>query len=259
MEEKLQEVSGKQGGYTLILGRGSSSLGPDLDLQFCSRGEGVINQSGDEPVYSTVSQERGLPGDASDEVGKALGAADVREKVVLHLAIFSGLRSGEMLAIQRRNVAPDGSFVEVEQRVYRGKLANPKNNKHRTVAVPPRTAVLLVEWLRTAVDPEPNAWVFASENRKTPLWRDNLLRRYVRPALEKVDLGWMDFKVMRRTNASLGHGAKIDPKVSADQPRGNGAGIEKFVLGGAEGIDAAVRDWRDSLRKRNVPERRLPM
>ena len=58
--------------------------------------------------------------------------------------------------------------------------------------------------------------MFASETGKTPLWRDNLLRRHIRPALETVGLGWVDFKVMRRSNATLGHG-KVDPKVAADQ------------------------------------------
>ena len=134
-----------------------------------------------------------------------------------------------MLAIQRRNVSADGSAVEIEQRVYRGEFDDPKNGKKRTVAVPPRTAALLVEWLSAAVDPEPNAWVFASENRETPLWRDNLLRRHIRPSLEKVNLGWVDFKVMRRTNASLSHGAKVDPKVSADQ-RGHGTAYRLMFI-----------------------------
>src|ERR1035441_3428852 len=69
---------------------------------------------------------------------------------------------------------------------------------------------VLAEWLDTGVDPGPDAWVFASETRDTPLWRDNLLRRHIRPHLEALEpsLGWVDFKVMRRTNASLGHSAK---------------------------------------------------
>src|ERR1035438_3450275 len=44
----------------------------------------------------------------------------------------------------------------------------------------------------------------------------------------KVGLGWVDFRVMRRTNASLGHDAKVDPKVSADQ-RGRGIGVSLDV------------------------------
>ena len=82
-------------------------------------------------------------------------------------------------------------------------------------------------WLESAVSDEPNAWVFASENRETPLWRDNLLRRHIAPALTKVGLGWVDFRVMRRTNASLGLG-KVDPKVAADQ-RGHGIGVSLDV------------------------------
>ena len=164
----------------------------------------------------------------ADEVEKALDAVEFREKVILHLAIFSGLRPGEKLAIRRRNVATDGSSVEIERRVYRGELDSPKNGETRIVAIPPRSAALLVEWLNAAVDPAPDAWVFASENRETPLWRDNLLRRHIRPALRKVGLGWVDFKVMRRTNASLGQDAKVDPKVSADQ-RGHGIGVSLGV------------------------------
>ncbi len=158
---------------------------------------------------------------------KALEAVEFREKVILHLAIFSGLRPGEILALRRRSIGQDGSSVKIDQRVYRGDLDVPKNGKARVVAVPPRSAALLSEWLAAAVDPEPEAWVFASENRKTPLWRDNLLRRHIRTQLEAVGLGWVDFKVMRRTNASLGHG-RVDPKVAADQ-RGHGIGVSLDV------------------------------
>ena len=178
---------------------------------------------------------------------KALGAVEFREKVILHLAIFSGLRRGEMLAIQRQNVSPDGRCVEISQRVYRGDLDTPKGDETRSVSVPPRTAALLVEWLCAAVDPEPTAWVFASENRETPLWRDNLLRRHIRPALAKVNLGWVDFKVMRRTNASLGHDAKVDPKVSADQ-RGHGIGVslDVYTKSSMGKKAAAVKKLEDS-------------
>jgi integrase len=180
-------------------------------------------------LYTPKNAKKGAcPVMTADEVEEAVGAVHFREKVILHLALFSGLRPGEMLAVRRRHIAPDRSSVTIEQRVYRGVLDDPKNSQSRTVAVPPRTAALLREWLDTAVDPAPDAWVFASENRETPLWRDNLLRRHVRPALRKIGLGWVDFKVMRRTNASLGQDAKVDPKVSADQ-RGHGIGVSLDV------------------------------
>ena len=196
----------------------------------------------------STAKEGDCPAMSAVEVEKALGAVEFREKVILHLAIFSGLRRGDMLAIQRQNVSPDGRCVEISQRVYRGDLDTPKGDETRSVSVPPRTAALLVEWLCAAVDPELTAWVFASENRETPLWRDNLLRRHIRPALAKVNLGWVDFKVMRRTNASLGHDAKVDPKVSADQ-RGHGIGVslDVYTKSSMGKKAAAVKKLEDSV------------
>src|SRR5271165_6452085 len=70
----------------------------------------------------------------------------------------------------------------------------------------------------------PEAWVFASENQKEPMWRDNVWYRCMLPRLEAIGLGWATFQVLRRTHASLGHEAGIDPKVAADQ-RGHGIGV----------------------------------
>jgi len=44
------------------------------------------------------------------------------------------------------------------------------------------------------------------------------------PKLEPIGLAWANSQVLRRTHASLGHDAGIDPKVSADQ-RGHGIGV----------------------------------
>jgi integrase len=99
----------------------------------------------------------------ADEAEAVVGAVEFREKVIVQLAIFAGLRPGEILALQRRHVAPDRSSVEINQRVYRGDIDRPKNGESRFVAVPPRTAALLAEWLDTAVGPGPESWVFASK------------------------------------------------------------------------------------------------
>ena len=195
------------------------------------------------------------------DVEIALNAVEFREKVILHLAIFSGLRPGEILALRRCDVAKDGRSVGIQQRVYRGDLDAPKNGKTRTAAVPPRAAALLLAWLEAAVDHEPTAWVFASETRETPLWRDNLLRRHIRPPLEQVGLGWVDFKIMRRTNASLGQVAKVDPKVSADQ-RGHGIGVslDVYTTSNLQQKGVAAKKLEDSVLGRKVvrmPKRKV--
>jgi hypothetical protein len=54
--------------------------------------------------------------------------------------------------------------------------------------------------------------------------RDNFLR--AEPSLQagKIGLGWVNFQVLRQTQASLGHKEGIDPKVAADQ-RGHAIGV----------------------------------
>jgi integrase len=159
-----------------------------------------------------------------EEVNAALGAVELREQLLLHMAIFSGFRPGEMLGLQRRHVTEDATVVKVEQRVYRGDIDDPKTNpSRREVAIPPRTAELLFRWMNSAVGPEPEAYVFAGERGK-PIWRDTLLYDHIRPKLKPLGLEWVNFQVMRATHASIGHRLKLDPKVTADQ-RGHGVGV----------------------------------
>jgi hypothetical protein len=62
-------------------------------------------------------------------------------------------------------------------------------------------------------------WLFPSENLKMPIGADNMMARYIRPKLkaDNVGLGWVDYRVMRRTHSSLMNAHGVDPKVIADQ------------------------------------------
>jgi integrase len=158
------------------------------------------------------------------EAQQHINALDLRERVIDHLALFVGMRPGEILALQRRHVAEDCGELVIEQRLYRGDIDDPKTtSSKRTVGIPSQTARELGDWM-ALVDRKPEAWVFASENPAKPLWRDNVWYRNMRPKLEPLGLGWANFQVLRRTHASLGHDLKIDPKVAADQ-RGHGIGV----------------------------------
>ena len=158
------------------------------------------------------------------EVEQFIKVLQQRESVIAHLAIFCGMRPGEILALQRRHIATDCKRLSIDQRVYRGDIDTPKTHSStRTVAIPPKTANRLKEWMEL-VNNNPNAWVFASENASKPMWRDNVWYRHMKPLLDPLGLSWATFQVLRRTHASLGHDAGIDPKVSADQ-RGHGIGV----------------------------------
>ena len=68
-------------------------------------------------------------------------------------------------------------------------------------------------------------FIFVSENPQKLIWRHNVWYSvHAAPPEKSIGLGWKRiFRVRRRTHASLGHEAGIDPKVSADQ-RGHGIG-----------------------------------
>jgi hypothetical protein len=101
---------------------------------------------------------------------------------------------------------------------YRGKVDTPKTQKSiPVVALSASVREDLETWLTRSPN-DPASWLFPSEKLDTPLSRDNALYRYIRPRLEKVKLGWVDFQVMRRTHSSLMRELGVDPKVVANLP-----------------------------------------
>ncbi len=145
----------------------------------------------------------------------------------MRLALFSGMRPGEILALQWKHVADD--HVDVMQRLYRGKLDRPKSERSkRKVALSSGTRQFMAEWRRTQASVDPDGWVFPSATTDTPLGRDNAWKRLIAPRLKTIGLEWATFQIMRRTHASLSRQAGIDPKLVADQ-LGHGLGVSLAV------------------------------
>src|SRR5947208_12602881 len=145
----------------------------------------------------------------------------------LCLALFSGMRPGEIFALQLKHIADD--HVEVVHRIYRGKLDRPKSERSkRTVALSSTTQSLITQWRQQSGSSDPDAWVFPSAKLTTPLGRDNAWRGLIAPRLKTIQLEWATFQIMRRTHASLSRQAGIDPKLVADQ-LGHGLGVNLDV------------------------------
>src|ERR1022692_3720454 len=125
-----------------------------------------------------------------EEVEHYIKALEQRESVIAHLALFAGMRPGEILALQRRHVSGDCRRVRIEQRLYQGDIDTPKTNSStRTASIPPKTPSQLQVWMELSAE-QPEAWVFASENPATPMWRDNVWRSRRQPQLKSVGLPW---------------------------------------------------------------------
>ena len=157
-------VPGAEGGIRTVIQRcGSHPVGPLFNVRDGSVGK-VIAVNPTTALYTPKTAKRSESQSMSaQQVELALGAVNFREKVILRLAVFAGMRPGELLAIQREHVKPDASVIEIRRRVYRGKFATPKNGLVRTIAIPPSTASLLRDWMEKAVDQNPEVYVFAGE------------------------------------------------------------------------------------------------
>lgn len=202
--------------YKLAVAEGYAQRDPSISLY-------IPKEAVTEPTRAMTARE----------VEPYIAALNARERVIASLAIFAGMRPGEILGLQRQHVSDDCTSVTIAQRLYRGDIDTPKtNSSKRIVAIPPKTAGLLKEWMELVEEGE-EAWVFVSENPKKPVWRDNIWYRHMKPKLDLIGLGWASFQALRRTHASLGHKAGIDPKVSADQ-RGHGIGVALDVYTKAE-------------------------
>jgi integrase len=151
-----------------------------------------------------------------EEVNKCFSVLELRDRLIVKLALLAGMRPGEILALRWKWLTDHSA--EVQQRIYRGELDVPKTRKsNRSVALPDGLSADIKAWMAVSPDARPEAWVFPSENLRTPLSRDNVWRRSIQPKLESVGLGWASFQVMRRTHSTLMNKLQVDPKLVADQ------------------------------------------
>ena len=162
-----------------------------------------------------------------EDVVRFLATVELRERLIVKLAIFAGMRPGEIFGLKWRHVKDDSAVIE--QRLYRGKINTPKTHRSiRVAAFTPTIVSEMQEWKTLCPSSQPDAWVFPSERLVTPLDKANWWRRDMEPKLKPIGLQWATFQVMRRTHASLSRRAGIDPKVVADQ-LGHGLGVNLDV------------------------------
>ncbi len=149
------------------------------------------------------------------DVRTGINILALRERIVFKLATVAGLRPGEIFGLRRHRVLEQ--VVDIQQRIYRGQIDTPKTHRSvRHVALASMICEDIDAWLGSSPG-GPEAWLFPSERLTTPISKDNLMGRYMKPALRKAGLGWVNFLVMRRTYSTLmNNEVGADPKVVAD-------------------------------------------
>src|SRR5262249_32416907 len=107
----------------------SSSLGFTRDLSLGRPGRPIDKQPGRDVIHTPPPGNR-FPTDLGPaQVQAILDVLDLRERLIVRLALFSGMRPREILALQWKHVADD--HVAVVHRLYRGKLDRPKSERSK--------------------------------------------------------------------------------------------------------------------------------
>jgi len=144
------------------------------------------------------------------------------------LALSTGMRQGELLALRWRDVDLEGGTLQVRATLQRTRdgfqFAEPKTARSRRQVALTKPAVealrrhrsrQLEERLQMGAAWEDNDLVFANEVGR-PIEAGNLIRRSFHPLLDRAGLQHIRFHDLRHTAATLALGKGVHPKIVAE-------------------------------------------
>lgn len=139
-----------------------------------------------------------------------------RERLCFDLVMFAGMRESEAFGLWCADINEHG--IQIARSWYKGRYEPPKTPKsERTVGVPEEILSRLRDWVARLPANGPTDCVFPSTSLVTPIWPESVLRNYVRPKLRPIELGWINFAVLRRSHSTLHKRRNSDLKIIADQ------------------------------------------
>jgi integrase len=163
----------------------------------------------DNPVHGVRMPERSLKRPhrflSLDEVRRLIAASDEPVRTIVLLAVMTGLRIGEILALRWGRINFATGTVRVEETCYNGHFDTPKTRaSRREVPLTPAMTRALQAHRVSCRDTANEALVFATR-RGTPLASNNLRKRQLHPASQRAGLGSIDWHSLRHTHGTLLH------------------------------------------------------
>lgn len=141
-----------------------------------------------------------------EQLATFLAVVHPRHRLMFELIAATGLRVGEVLALQWKHVRIDGDrpVVRVRRTASQRGGFNPPKSRHGRRDVPLDAALVsaLRRWRAETEWPGDEDLVFPS-GRGTVLQYSNVLRRVVKPAMEEAGAPWAGFHSLRHSFASL--------------------------------------------------------
>jgi integrase len=136
-----------------------------------------------------------------EQISPLLAALKEPVRTMVLVGVLTGLRIGEILALDWKNVDFNSSEIRVEQACYRGLIGTPKTKgSRRTLPMPEALKDALKRLNEKSASAE--RLVFHTRNG-TPFSDTNLLHHHLKPVGRKLGMPWLNWHTLRRTHATL--------------------------------------------------------
>ena len=148
-----------------------------------------------------------------EEVRRFLAAAEPDYWLLFATAVFTGLRRGEVLALQWGDIDWQRHQINVRRSLWRGQFIGPKTKRaYRSVDLAPQLEAALLEARPNLRTGELATTLIFSNRNGRPLEPDNLVKRHFLPTLARAELPRIRYHDLRHTTASLLIAAGEHPK-----------------------------------------------
>lgn len=145
---------------------------------------------------------------------------------MVYVAVFTALRVSELAALRWRNIHT--TSITIEERFSRGDFDQPKSQASRATIPVDAHVIARIERLkslevlvragyatrryRVVKSDAPDDLVFQSVAKGAPMRDNNILTRHIKPTARKLNLGWVNWQVLRRSCATWLQQAGVDVK-----------------------------------------------
>lgn len=141
-----------------------------------------------------------------EEIEKLLRAAEPPDDTIIHLAVYTGVRRGELFSLQWGDVdwgnGTDGGRLWIRRSIYQGKITTPKTqHSFRVIDIPQRTLDELSMY-KLGFPPLQGDFIFRTETG-SPVDPDNWTKRNLLPTVARAEIRRITLHALRHTYASL--------------------------------------------------------
>jgi integrase len=137
----------------------------------------------------------------SSEIQALLGQLDASSRLMVTLAVTTGLRRSELFALRWGEVNFSSLAIDVRRSIYLGTIGDCKTETSRqAVPIDERVAADLWLWKEKTRYGDANDWIFPSNRNqgKAPCWPGVVMQKVIRPAALRAGIrkkiGWHTFR-----------------------------------------------------------------